>query len=187
MVSFSKPAAEVEEPSQSAIPAKRKRVLNPKLTSEDNVSADAIKRRKHEASTNPGPKTTQKKNTSARQTSLAFTPAQASHTAPTLASQKASQSKSIPRNNWQASVEEADDDEVDPIHRHAGPPKNPNAIIEAANGSDDMDIDDDNDVPELVVDDDEEDEDDEDDEDEVQEEIDEHELSNLFINKNSHL
>ena len=171
MVSFSKPVA---EPSESTLPAKHKHFLNPKLTSEDNVHEEAVKCCKHEALTNPGLKTSQKKNTSmSQQTSLAFTHAQASHTAPTT-SQMASCYKSSPRNQWQASVEE--DDEVVPVHCHAGPPKNPNAIIEAADGSDDMDV---NDVPDLV--------DDDEDEEEKQEETDEQELSNFFINKNSQL
>jgi hypothetical protein len=183
MASFSKPVA---ERSQSTLPAKRKRFLNPKLTSEDNVHEEAIKRRKHETLTNPGSKKVQKKNAStSRQTSLAFIPeAQASRTASTSTSQKASYTKSIPER--QASVEEVEDDEALTVHRHAGPPKNPNAIIEAADGSDDMDVNDDNNVPNLIVVDDEEEES-EDDNDEVQEETDEQELSNFFINQNSQL
>ena len=41
--------------TQPALPAKRKRTLNPKLTSEDNVHEDAVKRRKAQQLTNQRP------------------------------------------------------------------------------------------------------------------------------------
>ena len=76
------------------LPTKRKRTLNPKLISEDNVHHDAVKRRQ------------------------------------ALQSHKTSGATS--RSSRRASVEAVDDPE-DRALRNAGPPKNPNSILEATN------------------------------------------------------
>ena len=46
MASFSKPIRNYPDGNHETLPAKRKRTLNPKLTSEDNMHQDAVKRRK---------------------------------------------------------------------------------------------------------------------------------------------
>lgn len=86
------------------LPAKRKRVLNSKLTSEDNVHRDAVKRRQLEG-----------------MQSSANTSATANHS------------------SRQASVE-AINDEEDHVPHNAGPPKNPNSILEATDDESDKEL-----------------------------------------------
>ncbi len=75
------------------LPAKRKRTLNSKLTSKDNVHKDAVKRRQGLPS-------------------------------------KAKITTTTSRSSRQASLEAIDDDE-EQVRRNAGPPNNPNSILEA--------------------------------------------------------
>jgi hypothetical protein len=91
---------------EETLPAKRKRTLNSKLATEDNVHQDAVKRRK-------------------------FQTAQQKTGIPTQNSQTSKQQNS----SRQVSVEEVND--KDNHVRHAGPPKNPNAILEQSDSSDD--------------------------------------------------
>jgi hypothetical protein len=130
-VSFSKP---VRKSSAETLPVKRKRTLNPKLASEDNVHQDAVKRRKL--------------NAQAASTSKNLTPKPATYSS-----------------SRQPSVEEEDDVD-DHATIHAGPPKNPNNILENSDGSDDDD--------EIVVIEDPK-------ENEKEEETDEQELGNLKL------
>lgn len=157
------------KPVQEEIPRNaRKRTLNPKLTSTDNVHEDAVKKRRiHEESN-------MSKSTPATH------PKSAVKKTPAAKNKTAAQPK--PRNSRQASVEDVTEDEDHYEHRNAGHVKNPNSILEAADGSDESD-DSDNDPempPPLVVDD--EPEDDEDEVEEViQEETDEQELGILTV------
>ena len=91
---------------EETLPAKRKRTLNSKLTTEDNVHQDAVKRRKLQAAQRKSSTPTQKSQTSKQQNS-----------------------------SCEVSVEEVNDE--DNHVSNAGPPKNPNAILEQSDGSDD--------------------------------------------------
>ena len=165
MPMFSQPV--LEEIPRNA----RKRTLNPKLTSMDNVHKDAVKKRKiHEES-------------SSSKSTPAFNPTSAPKKTPAAKNNAAAQPK--PTNSRQMSVEDVTEEEDGYVRRNAGPVKNPNSILEAADGSDDDDIVaddniDDPEMPALVVDDEPED-DDEDLEEEIQEETDEEELGILTI------
>ena len=128
MPAFSKPVRSYEEDMPWPV---RKRTLNPKLTSEDNVHEDAIKWR-----------CTQEESSSVATTQLKPTKA-----APTKKPTA-----------WQPSIEDINNDE-DIYFSNAGPPKKLNAILEAADGSDNnMDTEMDNvrinidDHPDIFVD-----------------------------------
>jgi hypothetical protein len=97
--------------------SKRKRTINPKLLDDDNMSHDAIKRRKLEASKSV-PRT------------------QISTSQP---SNNISNSTTQPKSSTsrRASVEAVEDDEVI-NRRNAGTPKNPNTILESADDDDDI-------------------------------------------------
>lgn len=113
MPAFSKPVQ--PGPSDLGLPAKRKRTLNPKLTDDNNVHADAVKKRRlqHEGSGKPTKQTTaQKKKKSSIQPSVNV--------------------------NRSPSIEEVEDEDT-PLQRNAGPPKNPNAIIEHTDEEEDED------------------------------------------------
>ncbi len=92
--------------------SKRKRTINPKLLDDDNVSHDAIKRRKLEA-LKSGLRTQISTSQSSNNTS-----------------QKSSTSR-------HASVEAVVDDEINDRH-NAGSPKNPNTILELADDDDEI-------------------------------------------------
>ena len=113
MAPFSKPA---EPPnSEQTLPTKRKRTLTSKITDEDNVHEDAIKRRKLAQLTQPPTQPT-------RTTSSTKPPNR-----PTAQSS---------RPNRQPSVEVAEEEEDHTCH-NAGQPQNPSAILEEVeNGSD---------------------------------------------------
>jgi hypothetical protein len=83
------------------LPTKRKRTLNPKLTSEDNVHEDAVKRRKRDATQ-----------------SIQSTQSTSSH-------------KSIPHTSRSASVEMDAEDDENFLLWNAGRPRDPNAILES--------------------------------------------------------
>ena len=117
MASFSKPA----QGQDTQLPAKRKRTLAPKITDQDNIDKDAVKRRKQAQPAQP-------KNVAK--------PTESTHT--TASTSKSQQQSARGPSNRQPSVEEIDDDEANP-HHNAGPPRNPNAILERSDGSDDPD------------------------------------------------
>ncbi len=96
-------------PSDKELPAKRKRTTNPKLLDSDNISLDAIKRRKVEASKFSTHSTTGASKSSSVQLS---------------------------ESSRQASVETvADKDDIS--RRNARRPKNPNVILESTEDEDD--------------------------------------------------
>ena len=124
MVSFSKP---IRSSPEETLPAKRKRTLNSKLTSEDNVHQDVVKRRKLELHT------TQQKNSTSKNL---FHPS-TQNPKPSVATSKQHSS------SRQVSVEEVDDDvnESDgtsarATSTYASPPKKPN-VLEQIDDSDD--------------------------------------------------
>jgi len=100
--------------SMSDLPTKRKRTINPRLLDDDNVSTDAIKRRKVVASK--------------------------SVTKPSQFSNDAGPSTRVaPSTSRRASVEAVDDDDDGGCH-NAGSPKNANTIRESVNDEGDDDI-----------------------------------------------
>lgn len=135
MASFSRPVNEDDSiPAGSSEPGKRTRTTSTRLTNADNISKDAKKRTLEQAA---------RGNIVAPSTSK-----------PTVQQtiNFASQSKKKPPTTFQPStrhssveIEEIPDEESSP-HRHAGPPKNPTSLLEAADGSDD-----DADLPEHVL------------------------------------
>jgi hypothetical protein len=110
MASFSKPIRDYPDENRETLPAKRKRTINPKLISEDNVHQDAVKRRRqhgqhpnpalHSATQNPKTSVTEK-----------------------------------PPYSRHAPVEEHDDDDNRVFPNPA--PRNPRPIPEASESSDD--------------------------------------------------
>jgi hypothetical protein len=101
---------------ESNLPAKRKRTTNPKLLDDDNMSLDAIKRRKMET---------------AKSSSLT-TASTSKSSLDTLSSGQSSKTKS--RASRQASVEVITDE--DDTCSNAGPPKDPNRILESTDEED---------------------------------------------------
>ena len=161
MPTFSKPvppSAAVEKTQT------RKRTLNPKLLSEDNVHADAIKRRKLEQAKSGNPTssgTTESYGTdNGTQSRNATQPAQKIKATP----------KQIPKSHHEFDEDSTDEDVY--ASYDVGHPKNPMANLEAANGTDVIDLE--NDDPEIIVLDDEEEEN-------VQEETDEQQLGIVKI------
>lgn len=118
MVSFSKPIQGSAD-SDGTLPAKRKRTLNYKLASEDNVHLDAVKRRKF--------LTSQQKTTG----STASTTSKIPFRSASQNSQPSVTSKH--HSSRQGSVEEVDDNQD-----HAYPPKKPNAILEDSDSDDNI-------------------------------------------------
>jgi hypothetical protein len=99
-------------PTDKELPAKQRRTTNPKLLDSDNISLDAIKWRKVEASTQSTTGTSKS------------------------SSVQLSESGSSTKRSRQASVETvADKDDIS--HRNAGWPKNPNIILESTEDEDD--------------------------------------------------
>jgi len=97
------------------LPPKRKRTTNPKLLDDDNISADAIKRRKLEAlksSSSIIPGTSKSLNLD---------------------------SESSRKSSRQASVELVADEDDDTSQRNAGPPKNPRYILKSSEDEDEDD------------------------------------------------
>ena len=103
------------------VPNKRKRKVNPKLLDDDNVSSDAVKRRKVEAL----------KSTTRAQISTSATAQSSSRP---QSSQPTAQS--IPSTSRQASVE-AVHDEGDITCYNAGTPRNSSTILESVDDNDD--------------------------------------------------
>jgi hypothetical protein len=97
------------------LPTKRKRTINPKLLDDDNVSSDAVKRRKVEAL----------KSTTRAQ--ISGTSATSQFSSRPQSSQPTTQSKPSSR---QASVEAVHDDNNTTCH-NAGIPRNPSTILES--------------------------------------------------------
>ena len=95
------------------LPAKKKRSTNPKLLDNDNMSLDAINRRKLESSTLSAASTSNLKTTSVQ----------------------SSRASSSTNPSQQASVE-AVGDEDDGVRRNAGRPKNPRFILESTDDDD---------------------------------------------------
>jgi hypothetical protein len=148
---FSKPVPSAAvEPKQSG----RKRTLNPKLTSEDNVHADAVKRRKLEQAKSGSQVNTMQPAKKKKTTSKTNTPSR--RTSP--------------------SVEDDLEDIYEP--RNSGHSNNTDKNLEVADGTADV-TDDTNleDNPVIVLDDEEEEEEGDD----LQEETDEHELGTVKI------
>jgi len=106
-------------PPDLDLPIKWKRTVNPKLLDDDNVSRDAIKRRKVEASKTQTQSGTSQSSTNTSQPSQPTT-------------------QPTPSTSQRASVEAVDDDDVS--CRNAGSPKKPNTILESANDDDDDDL-----------------------------------------------
>jgi hypothetical protein len=159
MPAFSKP---VPPSAAVEITQTRKRTINPKLLSEDNVHADAVKRRKLEQAKSGNP------------TMSGMTDSQ-----PRNATLLAKKSKATPTPKPKPkpiSREPSAEDTAEDIYMsvNAGHPKKPNANLETTDGTNVIDLEDDD--PEiLVVDDDSEEEE----EVNVQEETDEQELGNV--------
>ena len=148
--------------AENNLPSKRKRTLNPKLTSEDNVHEDAVKRRKAQSQT----KTPGTTSHSSRQASVEAVDDLEDHIRRNAGHPKnpnleetddepldAAGQHSVKRQkHWthshnktmhtaghssrQASVEAVDDPE-DHIRRNAGHPKNPNSILEGTDDEED--------------------------------------------------
>jgi hypothetical protein len=98
------------------LPAKRKWMTNPKLLDNDNVSLDAIKRRKLESLSSTLPTA----STSNLETTLSAQP---------------SRTSSSTNSSQQASVETVADEDDMP-RRNAGQPKNPRFILESTDDDD---------------------------------------------------
>jgi hypothetical protein len=127
MPAFSKPV-----PPSAAETTKtgRKRTLNPKITSEDNVHADAVKRRKLEQAKS-GNSTTSGSHVNAE-------PKNPQN--PTLPVRKTKATPKAKPKSRQASVEDSYDLEDIYVSRNDGPSKNPNANLEAAADLDETDV-----------------------------------------------
>ena len=128
MVAFSKPIQD----GDLDLPTKRKRTINPKLLDNDNMSSDAVKRRKLEAlkfNQTSGPLASSSQSIAAT-TSSPETGAHLSSTAPSAPSTSAP-------STHQASVEIVEDDD-DHFRPNAGIPKNPETILESVH--DDMEF-----------------------------------------------
>lgn len=129
MVVFSKPVQD----GDLDLPTKRKRTTNPKLLDNDNMSRDAVKRRKIEAlkfNQTLGPLASSSQSIAAT-TSSTNTGAHLSSTAPSAPSTSAPSTR-------QASVEIVDND--DHFHPNTGTPKNPDTILESVHYDDDTDF-----------------------------------------------
>ena len=138
----------------------RKRTINPKLLSEDNVHADAVKRRKLEQAKSGNPTTSGMTDGQPRNTTLI-----------------AKKSKGTPKPKPKIREPSAKDTAEDIyMSTDAGHPKKTNANVEAADGTGVIDLDDDE--PEVLVVD---DSDKEEEEVDIQEETDEQELGNVKI------
>jgi len=128
MVAFSQPVRDDNPPT------KRKRTINPRLLNDNNVSSDAIKRRKLEAlKSNLAMGQASSGSSSTQQASVAAT--SSTNTVEDLSFP----TPSVPPSTRQASVEIVDDDE-DHLRRNAGAPKNPDTILESVDDDDDMDF-----------------------------------------------
>jgi hypothetical protein len=103
------------------LPAKRKRTTNPKLLDDDNISADAIKRRKLESS---------------KSSSLTTPGTSKNSNLDTISA--AQSSKTSSESSRQASVE-CVEDEDDTSRHNAGPPKNSRYILESTEDEDEDD------------------------------------------------
>ena len=125
MPAFSKPV-----PPSAAIETTqtgRKRTLNPKLTSEDNVHADAVKRRKIQQSK------------SGNSTTSGSHVINAEPKNPTPPAKKTKATTKAKGKSHQASVEDTSDEDSIYASRNDGHPKNPNANLGAADVSEDDD------------------------------------------------
>lgn len=117
MATFSKP---VQGSTDAELPAKRKRILNHRLTDKNNIHEDAVKRRKTDSGELP--KISKKPIKKSSQST-----AQKQKHSPTASQKPPSRQSSI----------EVVEDEDDHIQCNAGPPRNPDSILEAANGGND--------------------------------------------------
>lgn len=125
MVAFSKPVQDGNPPT------KRKRTINPKLLDDDNMSSDAIKRRKLEAVKSA---MGQASSGSSSQPSVAATTSSTN----TMGDFSLT-TPSVPPSTHQASVEIVDDE--DQFHPNVGAPKNPDTILESVDDDDDDNMD----------------------------------------------
>ena len=127
MPAFSKPV-----PPSAAIETTqtgRKRTLNPKLTSEDNVHADAVKRRKIQ----------QAKSGNSTTSGSRVINAEPRNPTPPAKKTKATTKAKAKAKSHQASVEDTSDEDSIDASRNDGHPKNPNANLGAADVSEDDD------------------------------------------------
>jgi hypothetical protein len=130
MVAFSKPIQD----GDLDLRTKRKRTINPKLLDNDNMSSDAVKRRKLEAlkfNQTSGPLASSSQSIAAT-TSSPEPGAHLSSTAPSAPSTSAPSTR-------QASVETVEDDH-DHFRPNAGTPKNPETILESVHDDDDTEF-----------------------------------------------
>jgi len=108
-------------PPDFDLPIKRKRTVNPRLLDDDNMSSDAIKRRRTEALK------------SVTQTQIGTSQLESSNN---VNSTTSSTPQPKPSTSQRTSVEEVHDED-DVRVRNAGSPKNPNTILESAEDSED--------------------------------------------------
>jgi len=125
MVAFSKPVQDGNPPT------KRKRIINPRLLDDDNMSSDAIKRRKLEVVKSA---MGQASSGSSSQPSVAATTSSTN-----TVGDFSSTTPSVLPSTCQASVEIVDDDE-DHFRCNAGAPKNLDTILESVDDDDNMDF-----------------------------------------------